>query len=130
MYELIDTQAGLERACRELGGPSVFLDTEFESTRSGAELCLLQLSNGERIFLIDTLRLHALDPLFALLKNAREWVLHSGLQDVGLLRSRLGLKDPPPIFDTQVCWALISAEHSVSLAYLVYRVLGVRTAKP
>jgi len=131
MYELIDTQVGLERACRALGnGERLFLDTEFESSRSGAELSLLQVSNGSEIFLIDALRLRALESLSALLARAREWVLHAGLQDVSLLKSRLGLADPPPIFDTQIGWALIGPEHSVSLAYLVYRVLGIRTSKP
>jgi ribonuclease D len=34
------------------------------------------------------------------------------------------------VFDTQVAWALTSAEYSVSLAYLKFKLLGMRTGKP
>ena len=33
------------------------------------------------------------------------------------------------MFDTQVAWALLGAEYSVSLSYLQYRLLGIRTGK-
>jgi acetyl/propionyl-CoA carboxylase alpha subunit len=46
-----------------------------------------------------------------------------------LLMSRLRLDARPRVFDTQVAWALVTAEASVSLAYLVFRVLGLRTTK-
>jgi ribonuclease D len=128
---LIDTRAGLEETCRELRGASRFyLDTEFESSRDGTRLCLLQVSRGEQIHLIDTLRLTALEPLAELLgQSAAEWVLHAGQQDVPLLRGALRVAELPRVFDTQIAWALLSPEYSVSLAYLVYKLLGVRSQK-
>jgi ribonuclease D len=58
-----------------------------------------------------------------------EWVLHAASQDVELLTDRLQLESLPKLFDTQVAWALSSAEFSVSLSYLRYQLLGVRTGK-
>src|SRR5690606_14709067 len=58
-----------------------------------------------------------------------EWVLHAGLQDVELLLERFRKPKPPKLFDTQIAWALLGAEASVSLAYLQYQILGLRTMK-
>lgn len=129
--DLVDNQRGLGLIADSLrAAPTLFLDTEFDSSRAGSTLCLLQLSDGGRIHLIDALRLRSLDALGPLFSDPeREWVLHAGTQDIGLLAERFGLKAPPRVFDTQVAWALSSAEHSVSLAYLRFRVLGVRSGK-
>src|SRR6185503_6182818 len=35
----------------------------------------------------------------------------------------------PQLFDTQVVWGLLGPEASVSLAFLVFRVLGMRSSK-
>jgi ribonuclease D len=127
----VDSRAALELAVQALAGaPRVYLDTEFESTRDGTTLCLLQLSRGDEIFLIDALGLSSLTPLASVLgSESVEWVLHAGQQDVPLVVSRVGLETRPRVFDTQVAWALLGPEYSVSLSYLVYRVLGVRTGK-
>jgi ribonuclease D len=129
--ELIQSDAGLRSAASELSGARcLYLDTEFESVRSGTTLCLLQLSRGDTTFLIDTLRVESLHPLSEVLADAQaEWVLHAGQQDVALLMSRLGLREPPRLFDTQVAWALLGPEYSVSLSYLQYRMLGIRSGK-
>ncbi|HEY6556964.1 MAG TPA: ribonuclease D [Polyangiaceae bacterium] len=129
--ELIQSDAGLRSAASELSGARcLYLDTEFESVRSGTTLCLLQLSRGDTTYLIDTLRVESLHPLSEVLADAQaEWVLHAGQQDVALLMSRLGLREPPRLFDTQVAWALLGPEYSVSLSYLQYRVLGIRSGK-
>jgi ribonuclease D len=129
--ELIQSEAGLRSAASELGGaPCLYLDTEFESTRGGTTLCLLQLSRGDTTFLIDTLRLTDLQLLRGVLADAQtEWVLHAGQQDVALLMSRLDLQALPRLFDTQVAWALLGPEYSVSLSYLQYRLLGIRSGK-
>lgn len=127
--QLIDSHSGLEDACRALSGaPRLYLDTEFESSREGKLLSLVQLTRGREIYLVDALRLRALEPLARVLGDT-EWVLHAGAQDVPLLVERLGLREPPPLFDTQVAWALIGPEYSVSLAYLEHRLLGLRAEK-
>src|SRR5207253_1865023 len=40
-----------------------------------------------------------------------------------------GRPAPPALFDTQVVWSLLGPEASVSLAFLQFRVLGVRSSK-
>jgi ribonuclease D len=129
---LIDSEDALREVAHELAGcATLYLDTEFESSRAGQRLSLIQVSDGERTFVVDALRLESLEPLARVMADVeREWVLHAGTQDVDLLRANLKIELPRRIFDTQVGWALVGPEYSVSLAYLVYRVLGIRTGKP
>lgn len=134
-YRLVDSTAGLNRAVGELSEqlaesdrPRLYLDTEFESNRQGTKLCLLQVTAGSAIYLIDALRiadLTALSPVFL----ESEWVLHAGLQDVQLLCDALHQKPPKRIFDTQIAWALLSPEASVGLSYLKYVLLQLRSEK-
>ena len=112
-----------------LGAPTLFLDTEFESNRSGTELCLLQISTGSEIYLVDAIALADLRALGDSFGRAALWVLHAGQQDVTLIAGRLGLKAAACVFDTQVAWSLVTVEHSVSLAYAQFRALGLRGTK-
>lgn len=130
-YFLVDSQEGLERAALALSTcPRLYLDTEFESGRGPTRLCLLQISSGADIFLVDTLKLNKLEVLAqALARPEVEWVLHAGLQDLALLEQRLHLRAPQRLFDTQVAYALVSAEANVSLAYLRHRFLGIASDK-
>jgi ribonuclease D len=130
-YVLVDSQEGLERAASALAScPRLYLDTEFESGRGSTRLCLLQISSGTDTFLVDTLKLGRLDQLTeALARPAVQWIFHAGLQDLALIEQRLHLRAPVSLFDTQVAYALVSAESNVSLAYLRYRLLGARSDK-
>ncbi|HEY4157174.1 MAG TPA: ribonuclease D, partial [Polyangiaceae bacterium] len=128
--KLVTSPADLAQLASTLSGASVlFLDTEFESNRTGVTLCLLQVSRGDEAFLVDALALRDLSPLAAPFANATTWVLHAGQQDVSLIRERVGLEARPSVFDTQVAWALTSVEYSVSLAYAQFRALGLRGKK-
>lgn len=129
--QLIEKPGDLDQVARTLrGAPRLFVDTEFESNRSGSRICLLQVTAGEETYLIDALRLASLDPLREVFGAPEsEWVLHAGLQDVQLLVERLRIPPPRVLFDTQVAWGLLSPESSVSLAYLRFRVLGQRSSK-
>jgi ribonuclease D len=127
----IDTQADLREAAQRLTASKTFyLDTEFDSGRGGTDLCILQISDGATVYLIDALRLRDLTALAPAL-SAQEciWVLHAGQQDVDLITAGLRMEARPRVFDTQVAWALLGVEHSVSLAYLQYQVLGIRGGK-
>ena len=130
-YRLIDTTDALGEAARALeGAPSFYIDTEFESGPGETSLCLIQISAGKEVYLVDPLRLTAVESLTgSITGDGAEWVLHAGGIDIGLLLDKLELVEPPAIFDTQVAWGLLGAEYSVSLAYLNYRVLGVRGDK-
>jgi ribonuclease D len=92
---------------------------------------LIQVSRGDdEVYVIDPLALPGLEVLApALGRGDAEWVLHAGNQDVALLREALRLEKCPRLFDTQVAWGLLGAEYPVSLAYLQYRILGIRSAK-
>ena len=130
-YVFVDSQEGLQQAAAALASCSrLYLDTEFESGRGPTRLCLLQVSSGAETFLVDTLKLDRLDVLSHVLARPEvEWVLHAGLQDLELLERRLHVRAPRRLFDTQVAYALVSAENNVSLAYLLYCLLGVRSDK-
>ena len=128
--KLIATASELAQLSQTLRSAEVlFLDTEFESNRSGIELCLLQVSNGQQIFLVDAIALRDLTPLAEAFQGGAQWVLHAGQQDVMLLSDRLKLNSRPRVFDTQIAWALSTVEHSVSLAYAQFRALGLRGTK-
>jgi len=128
---LLATPEALALGLRELeGAPRYYIDTEFESSKRGKQLSLIQVSRGEEIYLIDALAFDSLAELGAvLLAPECEWVLHAGLQDVELLLAELEKPTPPALFDTQVVWSLTGPEASVSLAFLQFRVLGVRSSK-
>lgn len=130
-YVFVDSQAALENAARALAScPRLYLDTEFESGRGPTRLCLLQISSGTDIFLVDTLKLGKLDPLSAVFARPEvEWVFHAGLQDLALIEERLHVTAPQRLFDTQVAYALVTAESNVALAYLRYQLLGTRSGK-
>ncbi|HET9958971.1 MAG TPA: hypothetical protein VFQ61_30985 [Polyangiaceae bacterium] len=128
--KLVEDPAGLAAACQALeSAPVLYLDTEFDASRDGTRLCLVQISGGAEAYLVDTLKLSELGPLSALLGHPdRTWVLHAGQQDIQLLKLRLHAA-PTRLFDTQVAWALSSIEHSASLSYLKYHLLGLRGEK-
>ena len=134
--QLIDTQAELEKIPANLGGGTrLYLDTEFDSSKAGKKLSLVQVSRDQPdtapIYLVDALRLRDLSPLREVFAHPDvEWVLHAGLQDIELLVERLNITAPTKIFDTQIAWALLGPEASVSLSYLKFKVLGIRAGKP
>ena len=133
---LIDTETQLPSVAAELAGARhLYLDTEFDSSKAGKKLSLVQVSKdgGEQanIYLIDALKIRDLSPLREPFANAAaEWVLHAGLQDIELLVERLNIDTPRKVFDTQIAWALLGPEASVSLSYLKFKILGIRAGKP
>jgi ribonuclease D len=128
--QFVADPGALRQAGAALSGEKVFyLDTEFDSSRDGTVLCLVQVTAGAEVFLIDALKLEAVAELGAVLgASDATWVLHAGQQDVPLLSAWLGI-GAPRLFDTQLAWSLLSIEHSTSLAYLKYRLLGRRGEK-
>lgn len=127
----IDRDEDLDGALQALAGAPVFyVDTEFESTRRETRLSVIQVSTGAEVYLLDALKLTRLRELGEIMvRDGVTWVLHAGLQDVELLLENFRKPKPPELFDTQIAWALLGAEANVSLAYLLYRLLGLRTMK-
>ncbi len=130
-YVFVDSPARLAEASSALAAcPRLYLDTEFETGRGPTRLCLLQISSGTEIFLVDTLKLGGLEPLAEIFARPEvEWVFHAGLQDLPLIEQRLRVRAPTRLFDTQVAYALLTAENNVALAYARYQLLGARSGK-
>ncbi|MBT4814073.1 MAG: hypothetical protein HN742_09425 [Lentisphaerae bacterium] len=131
-HQFVDQPEDVVRIAQRLASSRRFyVDTEFESRRGGATTCcLFQVSDGDTAFIFDTIRLPTLKPLApALAAEGAEWVLHAGGNDVPLILDALDVSSPPLLFDTQVAWALLGPEAQVGLAYLEYRLLGVRAGK-
>lgn len=129
---LVTSSAQLKECAGKLSEATQFsLDTEFDFAGPAKKLCLIQVWSGSGdVYLIDTLALTALEPLAgAISQPGVEWIVHAGDQDVALLREALHLAACPRVFDTQVAWGLQGPEYPVSLAYLLYRILGIRSAK-
>lgn len=130
-YQIIDTTKALSAALPALANADVYyLDTEFDATRRGTTFCLLQISTGKECFVIDMVRLTAIERLGEVIaRPGVEWAFHHGTTDVRLLTEKLQIDEFPRIFDTRVAWGLLGPEVSISLAYLIYRVLGIRVRK-
>jgi ribonuclease D len=128
---LLATEQELEAGLSELeGAPTYFIDTEFESAKSGKRLSLIQVSRGEEIYIIDALRLPSLAAASPVLfRQGARWVMHAGLQDVELLLRDFARAQPPELFDTQIAWGMSGPEASVSLAFLLFKLLGIRSPK-
>jgi ribonuclease D len=132
---VLATPEDLAHGLREIeGAPRYYIDTEFESSKRGKQLSLIQISRGEEVYVIDVLGLtshqHTLGDLGSVIFAPNcEWVLHAGLQDIELLLAQFQQGAPPALFDTQVVWSLTGPEASVSLAFLQFKVLGVRSSK-
>jgi ribonuclease D len=128
---VLATPEELALGLRELEGASrYYIDTEFESSKRGKQLSLIQISRGDEVYVIDVLEQTSVADLGAVIfAPGTEWVLHAGLQDIELLLAEFERTEPPNLFDTQVVWGLLGPEASVSLAFLQFRVLGVRASK-
>jgi ribonuclease D len=106
------------------------VDTEFLRERTFfPKLCLLQLSTGERIWCVDTLRISSLDPLMpALTAAASRKIIHAARQDleaVYLSAKRV----VSPVFDTQIAAGCIGLKPQIGYAELVKTLLDVTVPK-
>lgn len=128
--EIINDSAGLAQICRQLADvESIGLDTEFLRERTYfAQLCLLQLSVGERAYCIDTLALRDLSPLRRALNEPLPGkVLHAARQDLEVMWPATG--PVVGLFDTQVAAALIGLPAQIGYGELVQRLLSTTLHK-
>lgn len=127
----IDTTAQLEQVCADLHNHTwLALDTEFVREKTYyPRLCLVQVSTGEQVYLVDAIAISDLSVFCALLEDpAITKVFHSASQDLELfyhLRGRV----PSPLFDTQLAAALLGMPGQVSYAALVERLFAVSLDK-
>ena len=130
-YLFMDKTDEAVALAREWAGvKQLAVDTEFvrESTYS-AQLCLMQVSDGERVVCLDMLALGGPGPFAELLADpAVRKVFHAARQDLEVLNEHLGAV-PGPIWDTQVAAAMLGYPDQVGYTQLTGAELGVTLPK-
>ncbi|MBU2712439.1 ribonuclease D [Zooshikella harenae] len=127
----VDTPAALAAMVADcLAADVIALDTEFERSHTFfAQPCLIQLCDGQKVYLLDPIAISDLTPLGALLVEPRIIkVLHACSEDLQLLQ-RTVQQLPQPLFDTQLAAALVGLGHSVGYQRLVAEMLGMSLGK-
>ncbi len=122
----IDTSEGLAAAVEECRGvAAIALDTEFIRTDTFYPLpALVQVFNGESIFLIDPLAIDDLAPLRSLLADQNVTkVMHSCSEDMDVFARLLDVV-PSPLVDTQIAASLAGLDFSISYQRLVEQLLA------
>ena len=128
---MVDTDSALAECVAHLAAHRVIgFDTEFVGEDTfRPELCLIQVSTSERLFLIDPYAVESLAPFWALLHDsARTVIAHAGREEVRMCRFQSGAP-PANLFDTQIAAGLIGLTYPISYAGLVQIVLGARLNK-
>jgi ribonuclease D len=130
-YAFIDRPEEADALARDWAGiTQLAVDTEFvrESTYS-AQLCLMQVSDGERIACLDMLALGGPRAFAELLADTGvRKVFHSARQDLEVLNEHLGAV-PGPVWDTQVAAAMLGYPDQVGYTQLTGAELGVTLPK-
>lgn len=127
MYTLINTIEDLKILNQELSIKSyIGVDTEFRrTTKDNMRLALLQINDGEEIFLIDTLAIT--DPKHFssfLYSESVTKIFHSCKEDLEAVYSWTK-KKMLNIFDTQLANSFLYDEYSISYQNLVEKNLGI-----
>lgn len=114
---MIESAAQLQEALAEwLSCEVIGIDTEFVRERTWrADLGLVQLSDGKRVWLVDPLKTGPLDSLAALFETESVIkVLHAPSEDLDILFYVSGAV-PEPLFDTQVACSMLG--QSLQMGY-------------
>lgn len=123
----IDTPQALSTAiaCWQ-GREWLTVDTEFLRIDTyRPKLCLIQIGDGVDAWVIDTLAIADLGPLFARLNEpGTVKVFHAASQDLEIFAQLTGVC-PAPIFDTQLAAALLGKGDQLGYAALVEKELGI-----
>ncbi len=129
-YVWIDTERALADAAARLARASALaVDTEADSFyHYFHKCCLIQISDGDEVILVDPLALRRLDPLREVLASPSSVkVLHAAEQDVLYLRRDYGFL-LSPLFDTMIAAQLLG-KPNIGLAGLLEGHFGVKLDK-
>ncbi len=129
-YEWVDTAGELETVSRRLSrADALAVDTEADSFyHYFHKCCLIQICDGETVYLIDPLALKRLRPLGeALGSRGAVKILHAAEQDVLYLRRDFDFH-LEPLFDTMIAAQLLG-KPSIGLASLLLAYFGVKLDK-
>jgi len=125
-WTLIESDEALRAALEELSRASyVAVDTEFMRRDTYyPQIALLQLCAGDHAYLVDPLRVSALDEIRALLTDPEvAKLLHSCSEDLEVFRRWLGVL-PSPLIDTQRAAGLLGEKFGLGYRALVETLLG------
>ncbi len=114
---MIESAVQLEQAVKDwLNCEVIGIDTEFvRETTWRANLGLVQLSDGEKVWLVDPLKTGSLEPLTALFEDQSiTKILHAPSEDLDVLLYNTGAV-PGPLFDTQIACAMLG--QSLQMGY-------------
>jgi ribonuclease D len=128
---LLETASELDAAGETWAGKAQLgLDTEFLRERTyRAKLGLIQVSDGESVWLIDPISIGGLDPLTQLMKSRDTLkIIHSGSEDLEILQNELAAL-PEPLFDTQIACALLGQPLQMGYHHAVKWLLDVEVEK-
>ena len=125
-FTLVDQPDSIISTLSELD--FVGVDTEFMRERTFfAELCLVQISTGERIYCVDPLSDHDLGAFWDTLMQDL-WIVHSGRQDIEVVYQTAD-KMPSRLFDTQIAAGLLGYAPQMGYGTLVNELFDVEIPK-
>ena len=131
MFTIIDTIQDLAFLNKELLEKSYLgVDTEFRrTTKENMRLALLQINDGEEIYLIDTIAIKdPFDHASFLFSNSVVKIFHSCKEDMEAIYSWTK-KEMQNIFDTQLANSFLGDEYSISYQGLVKKKLDIDLEK-
>jgi ribonuclease D len=128
-YVYVREHAAMEALIERIGAAErVAVDTEADSLHNYFEkVCLIQLSLGDKHYLVDPLAGLALSGFLEALA-VKPLILHGGDYDLRMMRASLGFRARREVFDTMIAAQLLGIEQ-IGLAALVERFLGVTIEK-
>ncbi len=126
-YRFIKTQEKLKELCEELEKYDVIaIDLECENNlhHYGSYISIIQISAGQKNWVVDVLELKEIEPLKIILEDEKiTKIFHDVSFDLRILKSELGI-EPKNLFDTQIA-ALLIGEKNVGLASLLEKYFNV-----
>ncbi len=110
--------------------PLIGFDTEFVGEDAyRPELCLVQVSTAEQLFVIDPFECGPLDEFWQILLDPeRTVIVHAGREDVRMCYFQAG-SAPPNVFDVQIAAGLVGMTYPIGYAGLVHDLLHQRMQK-
>jgi len=127
LYTYIDNKDNLSYLNKELlERHYVGIDTEFRrTTKNNMKLALLQINDGEEIFLVDALSINdPKDSCEFLFSDSVIKILHSCKEDLEAIYAWTN-KKMQKIFDTQLANSFLDDDYSISYRSLVEKKLGI-----
>ena len=130
-YESISAIDELRQFCDELAdAPVIAFDTEFVSEdRYRPQLCLIQVAAGDRLAIIDPLKMNSTAPFWELLVQPGRTVVAHAAREESRFCFRFTGKPIAGLFDTQLAAGFSGMEYPISLGNLVSRMTGKTLAK-